>query len=487
VLAAWIGAEADAASRFGAVEVPQYGTEAEAVRGFMHLVRYAQVRDALMETPPSLPEHFAPDVAAARLAIEQTLRDGRRWLDPIAANQLLTAYAIPTVPAVLVPDAAQAGAAAKPFLAAGHPVVVKILSPDIVHKSDVGGVRLGLSSEAAVEAATADIIAHARAAKPDARITGVIVQPMIIRPKAHELIVGVADDPTFGPVIVFGRGGTAVEVINDKALALPPLDLKMASDLVARTRIARLMKGYRDVPAVRVADVALTLVKLAQLAADLPEVHEFDINPLLADESGVLALDARIRVEPLSPPKFKGTGYGRFAVRPYPKEWEQQLTLQDGPSVFVRPLRPEDEPLLYRFLERVTTEDLRLRFFAPVKEFSHTFLARLTQLDYARAMAFAALDMATGELLGLVRLHADANYERGEYAITVRSDLKGHGLGWKLMELMIRYARSEGLKQIEGQVLGENIVMLQMCSELGFQIADDPGDRTIKVVSLKLQ
>jgi acetyltransferase len=487
VLAVWIGADAHATSRFAAADVPQYGSEADAVRGFMHLVRYAQVRDALMETPPSLPEHFVPDVAMARRAVEQTLHDGCRWLNPIAANQVLTAYAIPTVPATLAQDSIQAGAAAKPFLAAGHAVVVKILSPDIVHKSEVGGVRLGLSSEAAVEAAAADIIARARVEKPEARIIGVIVQPMIIRPKAHELIVGIADDPTFGPVVVFGRGGTAVEVIDDKALALPPLDLKMASDLISRTRVARLMTGYRNVPATKSTDVALTLVKLAQLAADLPEVRELDINPLLADENGVLALDARIAVELLSPPKFKGTGYGRFAVRPYPKEWEQWLTLQDGTSILVRPLRPEDEPLLHTFHKRVTAEDLRLRFFAPMKDFSHVFLARLTQLDYARAMAFAALDGTTGEIMGVVRLHADANYEKGEYAILIRSDLKGRGLGWKLMELMIRYARSEGLRQIEGQVLQENSMMLQMCHELGFQIADDPGDRTVKVVSLKLQ
>jgi acetyltransferase len=487
VLAVWIGASADAASRFAAADVPRYDTEADAVRGFMHLVRHTQVQDALRETPPSLPEHFVPDVAVARQAIERTLHEGRRWLDPIAVNQVLTAYAIPAVPAMLAQNATQAGAAAKPFFAAGHPVVVKILSPDIVHKSDVGGVRLGLSSEAAVEAAAEDIIAHARVAKPEARITGVIVQPMIIRPKAHELIVGIADDPTFGPVIVFGQGGTAVEVVDDKALALPPLDLKMASDLIARTRVARLMNGYRKVPATRVTDVALTLVKLAQLAADLPEVREFDINPLLADENGVLALDARIAVEPRSRPKFKGAGYGRFAVRPYPIEWEQRLVLQDSTPILVRPLRPEDEPLLHRFLEKVTAEDLRLRFFAPIKEFSHAFLARLTQLDYARAMAFAALAAATGEMLGAIRLHADANYEKAEYAILIRSDLKGRGLGWKLMELMIRYARSEGLRQIEGQVLRENTTMLQMCHELGFQIADDPGDRTVKVVSLKLQ
>ena len=488
VLAAWIGADSAVASRFAAAAVPQYATEADAVRGFMHLVRYAQARDALMETPPSLLADFVPDAAAARRAIEHALRDGRRWLDPVEVAQVLAAYAIPTVPATLAADPAQAAATAESFLAAGGPVVLKILSPDIVHKSDVGGVRLGLSSKAAVEAAAADIMARARAARPDARIAGVIVQPMIIRPKAHELIAGIADDPTFGPVIVFGQGGTAVEVIDDKALALPPLDLKMAGDLVARTRVSRLLKGYRNVPAAKTTDVALTLVKLAQLAADLPEVRELDINPLLADERGIIALDARIAVESLLPAaRFKGSGHGRFAVRPYPNEWEQQLALGDGTPIFVRPLRPEDEPLLHTFLEKVTSEDLRLRFFAPVKDFSHPFLARLTQLDYARAMAFAALDVTTGELLGVVRLHADANHEKAEYAVMVRSDLKGRGLGWTLMELMIRYARSEGLRNVEGQVLQENIMMLRMCRELGFRIADDPTDGTVKIVSLQLQ
>jgi acetyltransferase len=249
-------------------------------------------------------------------------------------------------------------------LAAGNSVVVKILSPDIVHKSDIGGVALGLTSEAAVLAAANDIMARAHATKPEARITGVIVQPMITRPKAQELIVGIADDPTFGPVIAFGQGGTGVEVIDDKTLALPPLDLKMASDLIARTRVSRLLKGYRNVPAVKVTDVALTLVKLAQLAADLPEVRELDINPLLADENGVLVLDARVAVAPLEPePKFKGSTYARFAVRPYPKEWEQRLAIGDGTRIFVRPLRPEDETLLRIFLEKSSL----IRHLSPVR------------------------------------------------------------------------------------------------------------------------
>ena len=488
VLAVWVGDDAGVARTFAAAQVPHYATEADAVRGFIHLARYTEARDALMATPPSLPEHFVPDTAKARQAVEAALADGRRWLDPIAAEAVLTAYAIPVVPTVLAHDADQAGALARPFLAAGDPVVVKIQSPEIVHKSDVGGVRLGLSSETAVRTAATEIMARAKAARPDAHIAGVIVQPMIIRPKARELIVGIADDPTFGPVIVFGHGGTGVEVIDDKALALPPLDLKMASDLIARTRVSRLLKGYRDVPAIKMNNVAWTLVKLAQLAADVPQVREFDINPLLVDENGILALDARIAVAPADPiPKFKGSSYHRFAVRPYPKEWEQHLALPDGSGIFARPIRPEDEPLLHEFLDKVAAEDLRLRFFAPVKTFSHLFLARLTQLDYARAIAFVAVDETNGELLGVVRLHADANYEKGEYAILVRSDLKNRGVGWQLMKLIIRYARSEGLRHIEGEVLKENITMLQMCRELGFQIADDPCDGSIKAVSLELQ
>jgi acetyltransferase len=209
---------------------------------------------------------------------------------------------------------------------------------------------------------------------------------------------------------------------------------------------------------------------------------------LLTDENGVLALDARIAIAPLEPePKFKGSSYTRLAVRPYPKEWEQRLATADGTRFFVRPLRPEDETLLRTFLEKVTSEDLRLRFFAPIKDFSHAFLARLTQLDYARAIAFAALDEASGELQGIVRLHADSNYQKGEFAILVRSDIKVRGLGWKLMELIVLYARSEGLKQIEGEILQENSTMIQMCRELGFEISHDPDDGSIRHATLRLE
>jgi len=306
---------------------------------------------------------------------------------------------------------------------------------------------------------------------------------MIIRPKARELILGIADDPTFGPVVVFGHGGIGVEVINDKALALPPLDLKMASDLIARTRVSRILKAYRDVPAAREADVALALVKLAQLAADLPQIREVDINPLLADETGILALDARIAVDRVQP-KFKGSGHPRFAIRSYPSQWERHLIMPDEWRILVRPVRPQDEELYHPFFAKVTPDDLRLRFFSAIKQFGHDFIARLTQLDYARAMAFLAIDETSGDMLGAVRLHADANYETAEFAILLRSDLKGLGLGWKLMELIIDYARAEGLKVIEGLILPENVVMLRMCQELGFHV--EIGADGMRLVTLRL-
>jgi acetyltransferase len=484
VFAVWIGSSEATTPIFEAAGIPSYATESDAVRGFMHLVRYREALEALMATPPSLAQDFKPDVAAARGVVERALEHGRTWLDPIDITQLLAAYSIPIAPALLARNGEEAAAAARPFLAEGSGVVVKILSPDIVHKSEVGGVRLNLTSERAVRDAVADILARARAVKPDARITGVTIHPMIVRPKARELIAGIADDPTFGPVIVFGRGGTAVEVIGDKALALPPLDLELARELIGRTRVSRVLKAYRDVPAADVDAVELLLVKLAQLAADLPELRELDLNPVLADQNGLIAVDARIAVAPVEAARRGPPGHPRFAIRPYPKEWERDAELREGTKILVRPVRPEDERLYPAFLAAVTPQDLRLRFFAPVKEFGHTFIARFTQIDYARAMALIAIEQSSGNMLGVVRLHADANYERGEYAILVRSDLKGRGLGYLLMQMIIDYARAEDLKVIEGQVLAENTAMLAMCRELGFSVSPDLSEPDTCMVKL---
>jgi acetyltransferase len=485
VLAVWVGAAPKIISLLSDAGIPNYPTEDDAVRGFMHLVRHREVVEVLAQVPPAMPSDFAPDTQAARQIVNAAIADGRHWLDPVEVKRLLEAYDIAMVPTFAAADADEAVAHASKLFAQGMTVVLKIMSRDIIHKSDVGGVVLNLTNADAVRTATSDILARAKALRPEARISGVIVQAMVLRQKARELILGLANDPTFGTVVVFGRGGTAVEIINDKALALPPLDLHLARDLIERTRVSRLLRAYRDVAAVKRDAVAMVLVKLAQMAADIPEIHELDINPLLADEVGVLAVDARIAVGP-GMRKFAGSGPANFAVRPYPSQWQRHVEVKNGWRVLVRPIRPEDEPLIHELLRHVTPGDLRLRFFAPMKQFSHEFIARLTQLDYARAMAFVALDEATGDLVGVVRIHSDSIYESGEYAILLRSDLKGRGLGWALMQMIIEYGRSEGLKVISGDVLAENTVMLEMCRGLGFEVKSDPVEHGICNVRLVL-
>ena len=423
------------------------------------------------------------DAQAARTLVDRALKEGQRWLDPLATAQVLAAYGIPMAPVQRARDAEDAVRLAAPLLARGQTVALKILSPDIPHKSEVDGVRLNLTSENAVREAGLAILARARGARPEARIGGLVVQPTVLRPKARELIAGIADDAVFGPVLVFGRGGTAVDVIHDRSTALPPLDLRLAHEMIARTRVSRVLKAYSDVPAADERAIALVLVKLAQLAADLPEIRQLDINPLLADASGVMAVDARIAVAP-SRRLHKGRGHPRFAIFPYPKEWERSVELADGGTAFVRPVRPEDDAMFREFFTHVTDEDLRLRFFQSVRHFSHEFIARLTQIDYARSMALVAIHPENGQMLGAVRLHADANYDRGEYGILVRSDLKGHGIGWRLMRIMIEYAQWLGLRTVEGQVLRDNRTMLAMCEHLGFRIRPDADDPTLMDVEL---
>jgi len=486
VLAVWVGADQKIGDLLSGAGIPNYPTEDDAVRGFMHLVQHREVVAALAQVPPAMPKEFAADVDAARQAVDAALADGRRWLDPIEVKRVLEAYQIPMVPTFVAADAEQAVGHASALFAQGATVALKIMSRDIVHKSDVGGVVLNLTSADAVRAATADVLARAKAQRPEARIEGVIVQAMLVRPKARELFLGLADDPTFGAVIAFGHGGTGVEIIDDKALALPPLDLQLARDMIARTRVARLLGAYRGVPAVEPDAVAMVLVRLAQMAADIGEIRELDINPLLADETGVLALDARIAVGPAQR-KFAGSGPANFAVRPYPSQWQRHLEVRDGWRILARPIRPEDEPLIHELLRHVTSQDLRLRFFAPMKQFTHEFIARLTQLDYARAMAFVAFDETSGEMVGVVRIHSDSIYQSGEYAILLRSDLKARGLGWALMQLIIEYARSEGLKTVSGDVLAENTVMLEMCRNLGFEVKSDAEDPALCHVTLQIR
>jgi acetyltransferase len=294
-----------------------------------------------------------------------------------------------------------------------------------------------------------------------------------------------ADDPTFGPVVLFGHGGVAVEAIGDRALALPPLDLTLARDLISRTRVARLLAGYRDTPAADLGAIASILVKLAQLSADVPEIRELDLNPLVADAEGAIAVDIRVAIAKVDA-RIVGFSNPRFAIRPYPAEWEGEIAPRGGNACWVRPIRPEDAKLYEAFLHRVTAEALRMRFLASIGEITPAFVSRMTQLDYARDMALLALDREAGDVIGVVRLHTDAVHKAGEFAILVRSDVERRGVGWSLMLKILQFARAEGLQRVHGAVLRENTAMLNMCEELGFKLDRKCGAADAFDVSLDL-
>jgi len=484
VLTSWLGEQAAQPARalFAQHRIPDYHTPNHAVNAFMHLVRYKRNQELLMETPPSIPEQFDIDQDTVRAIIDEVMGQGRAWLSEYEAKEVLRAYGIPSVQTVFARTPAEAERAAKRLRGR---VVLKIQSPDIIHKSDIGGVALNLNPDKVWTEAEA-MLERVRATHPDATIEGFAVQEMAQRSGAHELIVGMVDDAVFGPVILFGEGGTGVEIVQDKALSLPPLNMNLAKEMMGRTRINRLLQGYRAHPAANLEAIALTLIKVSQLVTDFAEIAELDINPLLADADGVLALDARIRV---APPKVESTR--RLAVRPYPKKLEHTVSIKDGREFLIRPIRPEDEPLIHDMVAHVHIEDMRLRFFAPMKRLSHQMAARLTQIDYDREMALvAARNDGTAEepreaIYGTVRITADPDNERAEYAVLLRSAMKGQGLGFKLMREILTYAETRGIKEVFGEVLRENVGMLSLCRDLGFTQHDNPDDPGIVEVSYR--
>ena len=484
VLTSWLGDRAalEARQLFAERGIPTYDMPEEAVGAFMQMVAYRRNQETLMQTPPSLSEELEPDTPAAQALIARALAAGRSWLTEVEGKEILMAYGVPVTPTRLAGSPREAAALAAEI---DGPVALKIVSPDILHKSDIGGVALDLVGPAHVEEAAAAMLERIGRAAPKAQLTGLSVQPMIRRPGAYELIVGVTTDRQFGPMLLFGHGGTAVEVINDRALALPPVNLHLARELMSRTRIHRLLEGYRGQEPADLDAIAATLVKISQLVIDIAEIEELDINPLLADDAGVIALDVRIRVAAAS-----GAPTQRLAICPYPKELEETIRLEDGRELILRPVLPEDEPAFQRGMAQLTPEEVRLRFFTPIKVLTHLQTARFTQIDYDREMALVLAEPTIpgkAEVFGVARITADPDNERAEYAIIVRHDMTGKGLGFLLMRRIIEYARKRGIGEIFGDVLRENTRMLQMCKKLGFIQARVPEEPDLVRVVLDLR
>ena len=480
VLSSWIGDSTATPPRnlLRRHGIPTYQSPEDAVQAFMQMVDFRHNQALLLETPPSLPALFEPDIGEARAAIDLALADGRQWLNPTEAGRVMAAYGIPLVSSRLAPTPEAVGEAAR---AIGGPVAIKISSSDITHKSDAGGVALNVDPANAEQAAL-DMLQRVAVAEPEARIDGCIVQPMVPPGRHRELIVGAFNDAQFGPVILFGHGGVEVEVIDDKALGLPPVNLKLAREIIARTRVSRLLRGYRNVPAADIDEVAMILVRLSQLVIDAPEIQELDLNPVLAGADNVVALDARIRVVAST-----GNAEDRLAIRPYPTELEQDVTLQDGRTLLLRPILPEDEPALQAGFARLTPEQVRSRFFMPLKELDHVMAARFSQIDYDRQMALVLTEHGVpgqSTIYAVVRLMEDPDRESAEFAIVIDPKLTGQGLGDYLMRRIIDYARQRGVGELFGDVLWDNRVMLQLCHELDFDVAqhaDEPGVARVRL------
>lgn len=470
VMSCWLGDQAVAEARqtFQGAGLATFDTPEQAVRAFSLLRQYRQNQAELTEAGPASPAQAQLDLPAIQAVVQAALAQGRTLLTEAEAKAVLEACGIAVVLTQRVEGTPQA--AAKAAYAMGFPVVLKMVSDDISHKSDVGGVALNLQDAAEVRQAAQTMLSRVQRQRPLARLQGFTVQAMVRRQHAQELMVGSTIDPVFGPVILFGQGGTAAEVLADRAVALPPLNAPLAKALISRTRVSRLLAGWRDTPAVDDVAVQSVLVAVSELLAQVPEIAELDINPLIANFEGAIALDARIRLSAAGP-----AGAAHFAIRPYPVELEESVSW-DGRKVTLRPIRPEDEALHLAFLQQLDPEDVRLRVFYSKRSIERSELARLVQVDYAREMAFIALAEGPDgqpQTLGVARAVTDPDNVEAEFGVIVRSDLKGNGLGLLLMNKLIAYLRSQGTQRLVASVLNHNQRMLTLADVLGFK--NDPA------------
>ncbi|HEY7423520.1 MAG TPA: bifunctional acetate--CoA ligase family protein/GNAT family N-acetyltransferase [Gemmataceae bacterium] len=478
LLACWMGGVAvrEGIELLNMAGIPTFDAPESAIRAFLHMVQYRRNQELLYETPPALPENGAPDTPRVRRIFEQARAAGRTLLTEVESKEVLAAYSLPVAAAVACRSADEAVAAAEKI---GYPVVLKLLSSTISHKSDVGGVQLDLADEHAVRAAFRAIESRIhRLGKPD-DFAGVSVQTMV-REQGYELIIGGSLDRQFGPVILFGCGGILVEVFKDRALALPPLNRTLARRLMERTKIYEALQGVRGQKAVNLEALETLLTRFSQLLVDFPEIQEVDLNPVLATPEHVVALDARLL---LCPADRAAEQYPKLAIHPYPNQYTAPFRLRDGREVTIRPIRPEDEPLILALHASHSEHTLRMRFFGLVKTLSRDSLIRLCHLDYDREMALTAVLRENGEprLCGVTRYYLHPETGAAEFAVVVSDAYQRQGLGRHLMQRLIDIARERGVRRLVGQVLIENTPMLHLMRSLGFAPPIPVEDQVVRV------
>ncbi|MGQ9685136.1 MAG: bifunctional acetate--CoA ligase family protein/GNAT family N-acetyltransferase [Thiobacillaceae bacterium] len=484
VLACWIGEDQVAGGRnvFKQNGISFFKQPESAVEVFSFISTFYDNQRQLMQTPGPLSQQKEPDTEGARLIVESALAQGRHVLTEVEAKALLSAFHIPVAQTLIARNPTEAMLMAQQL---GFPVVMKINSPDISHKSDVGGVRLGLSSGQAVRAAYLEMLAMVKKRRPEAVLDGVVIEPMLDRPNAREVLVGVVSDAVLGPVIAFGAGGVDVEAFEDRAVALPPLNRYLARDMIQRTRVARLLGHFRNRPAANMDALESVLLRVSEMVCELPWIAEMDINPLLVDEHGAMAADARISIAPRPPSADR---YGHMAIHPYPAHLVNHWQLPNGADVVIRPIRPEDAEMTQTFVRGLSEETKYFRFMDAVRELPPQILVRLTQIDYDREMALLAVTEQDGREveLGVARYATNPDRSSCEFAVVVDDRWQRQGIGHKLMDVLMDVARAKGIRYMEGEVLKSNRNMLKLCMGLGFRIEPHPEDDAIKRVVREL-
>jgi acetyltransferase len=484
ILTCWMGRDQVEAGRdlFVDARIPDFRTPEAAVEAFSYMAAYHRNQQLLVQAPGSLGHQEEPDSEGAHIIIESVLAERRQVLTEIESKALLGAFRIPIATTAIARSPNEALVIAESL---GFPVAMKVHSPDISHKSDVGGVRLNLHNAQAIRSAYKEIIAEAQKHRPEARIEGVTVGRMSKTPNGRELMIGVIRDPVFGPVITLGAGGIAVEIMGDRAVALPPLNRYLARTLINGTRVSKLLGKFRRMPPVNMDALESVLLRVSEMVCELPWLQEMDINPLIVDEHGAIAVDARVVVDYYSPGPDR---YAHMAIHPYPSHLVRHWQLPDGTDIIIRPIRPEDAKIEDDFVRNLSDQAKYFRFMQALHELTPTMLIRFTQIDYDREMAFVAVTHQDNKEveLGVARYAINPDGQTCEFAIVVADDWQHRGFGHKLMQSLMDSARARGLKTMVGEVLANNTNMLKLVQKLGFDLKVSAEDSNIVAVQRPL-
>jgi acetyltransferase len=482
----------EARAILNSASIPSFRTPEAAVGAFGNIASFYQNQQLLQQTPPPLSNLAKPDIEGARLVIESVLAERRKVLTEMESKTLLSAFHIPVTQTILARSANEAMMIATQL---GFPVALKIDSPDISHKSDVQGVALNITNATSVRDTYNDMVQTVARLQPSARINGVTVQTMARIRHGREIYIGLVTDDPFGPVIAFGAGGTMIELINDRAMELPPLNQFLARRLIDRSRVAETLGEWRGNGAANVDAVEQILLRVSEMVCELPQLREMDINPIIVDEDGAVAVDARIVIDHASQSgNSRSHPYSHLSILPYPAHYEQIWPLRGGGEYLVRPIHPDDASMLQDLMKHLSSESRYFRFVSSITELPPNMLARFTLIDYDREMALVAVHKLrtaneegeiteTERIVGVSRYITNPDQSSCEFSLVVSDDFNGKGLGSRLMQSIMDVARDKGLAEMDGLVLANNPNMLKLMRSLGFVVKPYPEDPDFKLVT----